>query len=197
MMFPRHLLLAPRGAGRRITQPHRRGGLGRTGGVNFENRGMCGREGALHLIASFRGSKRFLGRVLLATGASIVWLGLGACVTKSQAKAQARAAYLAGQQEAVARMQQNQVRAQGATVQINGPVRNPVVPWTQGMTLMKAIVAAEYGGATDPAEILILRHGVATRVEVQKLLGGQDIPVLPDDVVQLVLPQAGAAKVQP
>lgn len=134
---------------------------------------------------------------LWLSSAFLLSVGLGGCVTKAKAKAQARAAYLAGQQEATIRSQQNQNRTQGGTVQINGPVRNPAVPWTQGLTLMKAIVAAEYGGATDPAEILILRRGVATRVDVQKLLGGKDFPLLPDDVVSLVLPSADTAKPQP
>jgi len=143
-------------------------------------------------------------------------LGLSACVTKSAAKAQARAAYLAGQQEAMNRMQQAQaqgqmqegalrpvqaqggtVPGQGGTVQISGPVRSPVVPWTPGLTLMRAIVAADYTGATDPAEILLVRNGIATRVDVHKLLSGEDVPVQPNDVVQLVLPQPGTAKVQP
>jgi hypothetical protein len=115
-----------------------------------------------------------------------LWLAsaLAGCVTKGQAKAQARAAYLAGQQETLTRLQQAQ--AQGPSVRINGPVRNPVVPWTRGLTLMKAIVAAEYQGASDPAEIILLHRGLARRLDVKQLLDGEDVPLEPGDVVQLV-----------
>src|ERR1035437_11017856 len=67
---------------------------------------------------------------------------LGGCVSKSKADARARAAFIAGQQQAVARMQQ--IQGQGPSVTINGEVRNRVVPWTEGLTLAKAVVAADY-----------------------------------------------------
>ncbi len=109
---------------------------------------------------------------------------LAGCVTKAQAKAQARAAYLAGQQEAMTRLQQ--IQAQGPSVRINGPVRNPVVPWTPRLTLSQAIIAADYQGGDDPAEIIVVHHGVAKRLNVKDLLGGHDVPLEPGDVVQLV-----------
>jgi molybdopterin converting factor small subunit len=109
---------------------------------------------------------------------------LAGCVTKAQAQAQARAAYLAGQQEALMRLQQTQ--AQGPSVRINGPVRNPVVPWTPGLTLSQAIMAADYQAAGDPTEILVVRNSRASRVNVRSLLSGQDVPLQPGDVVQIV-----------
>ena len=69
-------------------------------------------------------------------------VALGGCVSKSKANAQARAAYMAGQQQALARMQQTQTLGQGPCVTVNGEVRNRVVPWTQGLTLAKAVIAA-------------------------------------------------------
>ena len=44
----------------------------------------------------------------------------------------------------MARMQQMQTQGQGPCVTVNGEVRNHVVPWTEGMTLAKALVAADY-----------------------------------------------------
>jgi hypothetical protein len=126
------------------------------------------------------------GAVLSLSGAVVLSGMLSACVTKSKAKAQARAAYLAGQQEAIARMQQGQTPGQGPCVTVNGAVRVHVVPWTQGMTLAKALVAADYYGTTDPAQIIILHSGVATRVDPKQLLSGSDIPLQPGDVVQLM-----------
>jgi molybdopterin converting factor small subunit len=111
-------------------------------------------------------------------------LTLCGCVTKTKANAQSRAAYLAGQQQAVARMQQ----AQGPSVTINGEVRNHVVPWTQGLTLAQAVVAAEYTGAKDPGQIIIVHRGIATRVDPRQLLSGVDIPLQAGDIVQLMPP---------
>ena len=62
------------------------------------------------------------------------------CVTKSKAKADAQAAYFAGQQQAMMRMSQPQT----PVVTFIGPVRNPMVQWSEGLTLANAIVAAGY-----------------------------------------------------
>ena len=124
--------------------------------------------------------------MLLAGLCCLLWM-LAGCVSKSKADARARAAFIAGQQQALTRMQQTQL--QGPSVTLNGEVRNRVVPWTEGLTLAKAVVAADYYGATDPAQIIILHNGIATRVEPQQLLSGVDIPLQPGDIVQL-MPQA-------
>ena len=114
------------------------------------------------------------------------------CVSKSKAQAQQRAAYIRGQQETMIRMQQMQTQGQGPCVTVNGEVSNHVVPWTEGMTLARALVAADYLGAADPAQIIILRNGVGKRVEPRQLLSGEDIPLQPGDVVHL-LQQSPAA----
>ena len=110
-------------------------------------------------------------------------LATSSCVTKGQADAQARAAYLAGEQQAMERMRQSQ--AQGATVTFVGPVRNALVPWTAELTLAKAIVAADYLGPKDPTEIVIRRGTEEIRLDPKKLLGGEDVPLFPRDVVEL------------
>lgn len=109
---------------------------------------------------------------------------LGGCVSKSKADARAHAAFMAGQQQALARMQQ--VQGQGPCVTVNGEVRNRVVPWTEGMTLAKALVAADYYGAKDPGQIIIVHNGIANRVEPSQLLSGVDIPLQAGDIVQLM-----------
>ena len=112
-------------------------------------------------------------------------LPLGGCVTKAKAKAQARAAYLAGQQDAMARMQQ-QTAVQGPSISVRGPVRNPVIQWKEGLTLRQAIVDAGYEGASDPISIYVLHNNVTTRVDVNRVLNGEDVPLQPGDVVTLV-----------
>jgi hypothetical protein len=116
--------------------------------------------------------------LLLLTG--MMFLG---CANKAQQEAKARAAFLAGQQEALQRIQQ------GAQVNITilGPVSNPIVTWNSDLTLAKAIVAAGYNGRTDPKEILIHRSGQSIPVDPQKLLNGEDIPLQPGDVIELHL----------
>ena len=120
------------------------------------------------------------------------------CVSKSTAQNRERAAYTRGQQEALARMQQAQTQGQGPCVTVNGDVRNHAVPWTQGMTLAKAIAAADYYGAADPTEILIVHNGIARRYQVRQLLSGVDIPLQPGDIVQLMQqPTAPALQAPP
>ncbi|HTL54742.1 MAG TPA: hypothetical protein VL361_03650 [Candidatus Limnocylindrales bacterium] len=108
---------------------------------------------------------------------------LAGCVSKSKAQAQARAAFIAGQQQAMQRMQQAQ--AQGPSVTFIGEVRNNIIPWRADLTLAKAIVAADYYGATDPGSIILIRDGQQTSYDPAKLLQGDDILLEPRDVVEI------------
>ena len=113
--------------------------------------------------------------------AVLLGLGLGSgCVSKSKAEAKARAAFWAGQQQAA-----QQLAARGPFVTFVGEVRNPQIPWTADLTLAKALVAAEYFGARDPSEILLVRGGEEMRIDPSKLLEGEDIPLQPRDVIEL------------
>jgi hypothetical protein len=117
-------------------------------------------------------------RILIAVLLVLVPAG---CVSKAKAKAQARDAFIAGQQETLRQMQQNQT----PTVSILGQVNTPVVAWTKDLTLAQALIAASYTGRSDPSEILIVRRGVAIRVDPQKLLSGEDVPLQAGDVIQI------------
>ena len=91
------------------------------------------------------------------------------------------------------KMQQAQTAGQGPCVTVNGEVRNHVVPWTEGLTLARAVIAADYIGTADPGQILIVHNGIATRLDPKQLLSGVDIPLQPGDMVQL-LSQSPARK---
>jgi hypothetical protein len=108
-------------------------------------------------------------------------LGLTGCTTKSKAKAQAHAAFAAGEQRAMMHMQESQT----PNVSVHGAVRNPLIPWTEGMTVAKAIVAAEYFGKKDPTEILVVRRGQAFRVDPKQLLQGNDPPLETGDLLEI------------
>ena len=102
------------------------------------------------------------------------------CTTKSSANAAARAAYSAGQQQTMERMLQNR-----NSVTVMGPVRNPLVAWTQDLTLARAIVASDYYGKSNPREIVIVRSGRPMAVDPKQLLAGEDVPLEAGDVVHI------------
>ena len=120
---------------------------------------------------------------------SLCWIVAAAslvtgCVSKAKADAQARAAFFAGQQQALRQMQGQQL-PEGPTVTVLGAVQNHLVPWTRDLTLAKALVAAGFIGTADPLEIIITRDGVEKRVDPKGLLEGQDSPLEPRDVVEV------------
>ncbi|MGH7970622.1 MAG: hypothetical protein ACREIC_17995 [Limisphaerales bacterium] len=124
-----------------------------------------------------------LARFLAFSAAVSLWAGtLSGCVSKTTAQAQARAAFLTGQQQAIERMQQNQA---GPTVTFLGEVKHNLVPWTADLTLAKAIVAAEFYGPRDPSEIVIQREGQQIRIDPKELLHGKDVLLMPRDVVEV------------
>ncbi|HVM48477.1 MAG TPA: hypothetical protein VMU04_10650 [Candidatus Acidoferrum sp.] len=113
--------------------------------------------------------------------ASALALFVAGCTTKAHARAEASAAFAAGQQQAMIRMQQTQA----PNVTVHGTVRNPLIPWTEGMTLAQAIVAAGYYGPKTPSGIIVVRRGQAFRVDPSQLLNGNDPPLEAGDIIEL------------
>lgn len=103
------------------------------------------------------------------------------CITRSQAKADAQAAYLAGQRDTLASL----ARSQNTSIVVIGPVQNREIPWTDGMTLAQAIVAANYSAPGSPKEIILLRRGESASIDPTDLLGGHDVPLEPGDTITL------------
>ena len=101
------------------------------------------------------------------------------CTTRAKAKQESRAAYIAGREQAERMMQSR------TNVTVMGPVRNQLVPWTEDLTLAKTLVFADYTGKGTPQEIIVVRNGVAQRIDPNELLAGKDIPMLQGDVVQI------------
>ncbi len=141
------------------------------------------------MIAASRKPSVRLPQVPLLLGLALA-LALAGCVTKATAKAQAQAAFLAGQQQALERMQQ---QSRGPSVSLVGPVGNPVIPWTEDLTLAKALLQANYQGTGSPSDIIIVRNGRAVRVDLNKFLGGEDVPLQSGDVIQ-INPQPAVVK---
>ena len=103
------------------------------------------------------------------------------CVTKSQARAQAQAAYLAGQKDALAKMAADQ----HPSVYIVGPVEKPEVPWVEGLTLAQAIATANYTSIHNPKTIIITRQGEEARVNPKDLLNGHVVPLEQGDTITI------------
>ena len=108
--------------------------------------------------------------------------GLAGCVTKSQADAQARAAYAAGEKAAY-----QSIATQTTDIVVIGNVQKHEIPWVAGLTLAQALATANYTGAQDPEEILVKRNSVEIPVDPKQLLNGQsNMELQPGDVISVV-----------
>lgn len=115
----------------------------------------------------------------------LVMLLLCGCASKGPSLQQ-RQAYMAGQQQAI-QAAQHPAQPQGPVVYFRGPVRNPVVPYTEGMTLSQALVSAYYTGFMNPLVVRIIRDGqVVVELKGIDLLHHEDAPLQAGDVVQVI-----------
>lgn len=106
-------------------------------------------------------------------------LGAG-CTSKAKARSKAQKAFLAGQNQA------QQSKNREATITVVGQVRNPVVAWHEGITLIEAIDAAVYTGFNDPRLIRVVRGGEFLNVVPKDLLRGTVNPPLEaGDVIEI------------
>ena len=73
-----------------------------------------------------------------------------------------------------------------APVMVRGNVSNAMVPWTEDLTVAKAIVTAEYLGTRNPVSISIRRNGELFFVnQTWLLLGAVDPWLEPGDILEL------------
>ena len=110
----------------------------------------------------------------------LLLLAASGCTTNSSANARAQAAFAAGQQAGTA-------QAQAAPkVSFRGDVKKSSVPWSEELTLARALLAAEYTGLWDPHRIVIIRKGETFKIDPRRLLSGLDDPLLePGDTVEI------------
>ncbi len=89
------------------------------------------------------------------------------------------------------------------SVIVKGNVKYPVIPWTEDLTVAKAILTAEYLGVRDPLTIIIRRQGDRMFVSPTRLVHGVVNPWLePGDILEiraagLVQPPSLLGKYQP
>jgi len=109
----------------------------------------------------------------------------GGCVSSKTAKQDQLKAYEKGRQKAMEEQARN-AEAQQPAVFFQGDVRNPRVPWREGLTLAEALLAAQYTWGWDPRTITVSRDGQKHRVNPKNLLRGQENPVLEaGDVIEV------------
>ena len=118
---------------------------------------------------------------IVALALFAAWVAAGGCTTKSRARAEAQKAFQAGQQQA-----EMQAEARRNNVAFLGPVLNPVVPWSEGLTLARAIVAARWSGLQDPHLIVLMRDGERVELNPAEALAAANMPLFPGDTVELV-----------
>lgn len=106
----------------------------------------------------------------------------GCAGNKDKTKEQMQRAYAAGVEAGKLQAQQ-QAQSEVPQVKFLGHVRYPVVFWSDGLTLAKALVDAQYTGQNDPTAITIYRNGQPIQIDPQTLLAGQDYPLFPGDTV--------------
>lgn len=125
--------------------------------------------------------ERKLHALMCATGLTLVLVGGGGCTTKAKARADVHKAYEAGQQQGLRAAAERQ-----NIVSFTGPVANPQVPWSEGLTLAQGILAAHWQAETAPS-LIILKRGLERNViATAQLLAGSDLPLQPGDIVELV-----------
>jgi len=83
-----------------------------------------------------------------------------------------------------AAMQEAMRRAQ-MVVQVRGAVRNPVIPWSEDLTLAGALVEADYVGRWDPLSVTVTRGRKVHRISAAGLLSGRDMFLEPGDVIDI------------
>lgn len=104
------------------------------------------------------------------------------CGGSSRRQAEHDRAFAAGMEHA-----RQQMQAQQAVVSFRGPVKHPVVPWSEGLTLTQALLQAEVTTLSTPRNFLLIRRGQVFQINPRRLLQGQeDVTLEPGDVVEVV-----------
>jgi hypothetical protein len=77
-------------------------------------------------------------------------------------------------------------KGQPKPVTVMGDVARPVIPWEDGLTLMRAFAMAGYRGFSNPSQLGIIRKKeMPMYVDFQKLNNGQDMLLEPGDKIEI------------
>lgn len=118
----------------------------------------------------------------ISTLTLLVLASLTGCVSRSRERADLKSAFRAGEQkgEALAEAKRN-------GISFTGQVLVPIVPWTEGLTLADAIVAAHWTGLHDPRLIIVTnRNGERMELMPEEAVMAGELPLAPGDTIELV-----------
>lgn len=105
---------------------------------------------------------------------------LAGCVTENTADLRSREAFQRGRNSVI------QLAPVPVSVTIIGPVRNRSLLWADGLTLARAILAADYVPEKEPTAIFLTRGGQTQQFTAEQLLGGNEGPLLlPGDMIEI------------
>lgn len=109
----------------------------------------------------------------------LVLLACG-CVSESASDTRAREAFQRGRNSVI------QLAPVPVTVTVVGPVKHRNLLWADGLTLARAIIAAEYLVEKEPGVIFLTRGGQTMSFSAAQLLSGDEGPLLkPGDVIEI------------
>ncbi|MBM3875949.1 MAG: hypothetical protein FJ386_04415 [Verrucomicrobia bacterium] len=109
----------------------------------------------------------------------LVLLACG-CVSESASDTRAREAFQRGRNSVI------QLAPVPVTVTVVGPVKHRSLLWADGLTLARAIIAAEYLVEKEPGVIFLTRGGQTMSFSAAQLLSGDEGPLLkPGDVIEI------------
>ena len=149
-----------------------------------------GRDGALRLVG--RASSRAAVATRFISLIFAIFLSVPGCAShKKTSDDQLRRAYAAGAAAAQIQMQQAQTQqpmippSGDPQIRVLGSVKNPVLIWSEGLTLARALVLADYQRNNPPSAITIYRNNQPLRIDPQTILGGADYPLFPGDLIYI------------
>lgn len=74
----------------------------------------------------------------------------------------------------------------GTSITVVGNVAHPVIPWEDGMTLMRAFTLSGYQAFTNPSRLGVIRKNqMPMYMDFQKLYDGQDMMLEPGDRIEI------------
>jgi hypothetical protein len=112
----------------------------------------------------------------------VVLSALTGCESDARKHAERARAFEQGRQQG---LQEAEEKNQ-PVVLFRGDVRNPRVPWKEGITLAQALLVAQYTWSWDPRSITVTRDGQTYTINPRRFLRGQEDPELePGDVVEV------------
>src|SRR5262249_32451957 len=104
------------------------------------------------------------------------------CVSKARTRIEVQKAFRAGEVKG-----QALAEAKRSGISFPGPVLVPIVPWTEGLTLAQAIVAAHWTAIQDPRLIIVV-NSAGERLELTpyEAQTAAEMPMQPGDEIELV-----------